>query len=387
MSTKTDQNKDNEIITITAADMPAVIQSHSDRLAWSLEHKGHRRGCTTPLFLALPGVGKSEISRHVADSLGRKYYDVRAGSYLPSDVRIPAINRETGSSCYFGNEEFPFVELPNVDADDAICVNWEELLDASLPMFKMCKQAMNDNSIGNLFFPENTLHVAVSNGLDHGCMSERMPLSNANRMAWYEVKPDLAGFQEWLEEVGLYPELAAFMRSNNDVPYDIDTNKWDGKSNFASFRTLEEFGKLVNSDLMVVENDKRYMKPIASDRLLRAKINAILGHKAGLKAYKYLELYEAVGSIESLLDDPENCDIPPELNKKWIVACKLAGYANKSNLNAVMTVAGRLTGGNSGKGFMGTFVAKSISKQKPSLKEEPRMRKWIGENFSDLCGR
>ena len=383
MST-TNQNKTNDIITITAADMPKIIESHADRLTWSLANKGHRRGLTTPLFLALPGVGKSEISRHVADTMDRNYYDVRAGSYLPSDVRIPAIDRERNSSRYYGNEDFPFVSIPDVNADDAICINWEELLDASLPMFKMCKQAMNDNSIGNLFFPENTLHIAVANGLDHGCMSERMPLSNANRLSWYEVKPDMTSFQEWLSDVGLYPELEAFMQSNNDVPYDLDVAKWDGKSNFASFRTLEELGKLINTDLMEVKGDQRYMKPLASDPLLKAKLNALLGYKACNKAFEFLHIYEAVGSIDNLLNDPTGCDIPSEMNKKWIVACKLAGTASKSNLDAVMTVAERLSGK---KGFMGTYVAKSICKQKPALQSEPRMRKWMGDNFSDLCGR
>jgi hypothetical protein len=176
------------------------------------------------------------------------------------------------------------------------------------------------------------------------------------------------------------------MQSNNDVPYDIDVPKWDGKSNFASFRTLEEFGKLINTDLIEVKNGQRYMKSLASDRLLNAKVNAILGYKASIKAIEFLHLYEAVGSINALLEDPNGCDIPEEMSKKWIVACKLAGVAVKSNLDAVMTVAGRLTGGG-GKGFMATYVAKSICKQKPSLKTEPRMRKWMGDNFSDLCGR
>lgn len=380
----TNDNKENEIITVTPGDIPAIIESHDSRLRWSLENKGHRRGLTTPLFLSPPGVGKSEIALLVSGKLGRRYFDVRAGSYLPSDVRIPAIDREAGSSRYYGNDEFPFKALPGINEDDAICINWEELLDASLPMFKMCKQAMNDNSIGSLHFPENTLHVAVANGLDDGCMSERIPLSNANRMAFYRVNPDMETFQNWLVEVGLYPELFAFMRSNNDVPFDIEPSKWDGKSNFASFRSLEEFGKLINTDLVKVDGDRRTLKPVESDRLFKAKVNAILGYKATGKALEFLKIYEAIGSIDELLQDPSGCKLPKEVTKIWVIACKLAGEASKSNLDAIMTVAERLTGKG---GFLGTYVAKSICNQKPKLKSEPRMVKWMAANAMDIIGR
>jgi len=387
MSTKTKNQNNDDVITITPSDMSDIIQSHNDRLDWQLANRGHRRGLTTPFFLALPGVGKSEISLFVSEQLGRKFFDVRAGNCLPSDLRIPAVDKEAEIARYFGNTELPFVTNPEVTEGDSILMLWDELLDASLPVQRVLKQAMNDNCIGNISFPENTLHIACANGLDHGCMSERLPLSNANRMAFYNVRPDLNGFQEWLSDIGLYPELEAFLQSNSDVPYDMDVSKWDGKSNFASFRTLEEFGKLINTDLVEIKGGARYLKPIDSDNLLLVKISAVLGHKAAHKALEYLKIYEAVGSIQNLLDDPQGCTIPSSLTKKWIVACKLAGAADQGNVSAVMTVAERLSSTSGGKGFMATYVAKSICKQKPKLSSTKAIKKWMGDNFMDLVGR
>lgn len=387
MSTKNKNQKDNEKISIVPSDMPDIIKSHEDRLEWQLRHKNNRQGLTTPFFLALPGVGKSEISRLVADQMGRKFFDVRAGNCLPSDMRLPTVNKEQKIAEYFGNTELPFISNPDIKEDTRVLMVWDELLDGSLAMQRVLKQAMNDNCIGNLHFPENTLHVAIANGMDHGCMSERLPLSNVNRLAFYNVSPDLSTFQEWLSDIGLYPELEAFLQSNNDVPYDVEVSKHDGASNFASFRTLEELGKLINTDLIKIENDQRYLEPISSDRLLKAKLNAILGYKVAMKAIEFLEIYESVGSIQNLLDDPTGCELPSSMTKKWIIACKLAGIADKGNIDDVMKVAKRLSGSSAGKGFLTTYVAKSIFSQKSSLQEHPALVEWCADNQLELCGR
>jgi hypothetical protein len=105
-----------------------------------------------------------------------------------------------------------------------------------------------------------------------------------------------------------------------------------------------------------------------------------------MKAVEWLELYDSIGSIQNLLNDPNGCTIPSELSKKWIIACKLSGIANEGNIKVVMQVAKRLSGAGA-KGFMTTYVAKSICKQKPSLQSNPAIVEWMGDNLSSLCGR
>ena len=52
-----------------------------------------------------------------------------------------------------------------------------------------------------------------------------------------------------------------------------------------------------------------------------------------------------------------------------------------------MTVAERLSSTSGGKGFMATYVAKSICKQKPDLASTPPVMKWMQSNVMDLVGR
>lgn len=384
--------KANEIITVSTSDIPEIIRSHHNRLRFSLERFGHRRGLTYPLFLSLPGVGKSESGYVTATALGRDHFDIRGGDILPSDVRLPAADLEREVAKYLGNSDFPFITKDgSVNADQSVLGVLDELLDANLPVQRMFKQLTNDNKIGNLRCPDDTLWVAFANGLEHGCSSERMPLSNANRTAWYEIPPSLDSFQEYLENHSYgYPVLEAFVRTNTDAVYDIDPKQWDGKSNFASFRTLEELGRLIESEWTEEtgtpedEDYKREFKGISHDRLAPAKLNAILGYTSAKKAQTFLQIFEAVGSIEDLLKHPDTCKIPNDIATKWVIACKLVGEATVQNVAAVMKIAERLLNRGS---FIEAYIAKAICKQKPKLQAEACMRKWMAENTLELCGR
>lgn len=388
MSNNPNDTKMNTAYEIVASDIPGVLQAHERELEWQLKVKGHRRGLQAAYFIALPGVGKSEIARTVADVMEREFIDIRAGNYIPSDLRLPGVDREAGVARYYGNEEYPFLR-EGVDPNGRYFIHSDEMGDATGVMHKVMKQIINDNCLGNLLLPENTLHAASANGLQHGCMSERMPLSNANRFAFYKIKPDVDGFMKWLEEIGLYPELFAFMQSNADAAYDIELTSWDGESNFASFRSLENIGKLLESNYAEYSDPERRegtrtLRPVLEDRLFMSQAVGRIGYKAAKKLESWLEIYETIGSLDRLLRDPEGCDIPSDSTTKWIIACKLVGESTEENVGPVMKIASRLTGR---KGFMAAYVAKAIAKSKPKLTSNPAIVQWMKDNTLEMVGR
>ena len=113
-----------------------------------------------------------------------------------------------------------------------------------------------------------------------------------------------------------------------------------------------------------MEEGTREFRGISQDRLAIAKLNAIMGYSAAKKAQAFLQIFEAVGSIEELLKNPDNCKIPSDLATKWVIACKLVGEATAENVSAIMRVAERLMSKGS---FIETYVAKAIWKQNPLL--------------------
>jgi len=384
MSKSKDTNTVNETITIVASDIPDILRMHERELEWQLEVKGNRLGLQTPYFVSEPGIGKSMLNMQVAESMGREFIDIRAGNYIPSDVRLPSVDREKGVAKYVGNEEFPFLRQ-GINPEGRYFIHSDEMGDASGVMHKIMKQIINDNCLGNLKLPDNTLHAASANGLAHGCMSERMPFSNANRYVFYHIKPDVDGWMTWLENLSMYPELFAFMKSNSDVPYDYDLASWDGESNFASFRSLENVGKLFESNYVKTDSEgKRVFTRPSEDPLFLPRVAGGIGYKAAKALLAWLEIYETVGSIETLLADPDNCTIPSDDTTKWIIACRLVGEATEENIDACMKVAYRLTGV---KGFMAAYVAKAIVKTKPNLSSTPTIVKWMKSNTLECLGR
>jgi len=377
--------KINDAVSISQSDMPHVFELFNDKLEWALKNIGHSRGLTTPLFLSMPWAGKTETGNAMAKAMGRLDYDARAGNFMPMDIRIPTVDKENNTCSYAGNTELPFVTANGpITPDSRVLLKWDEFLDASLAVMRIMKQAMNDGCVGNQRFPENTLQVAFANGLQHGCQSEALPLSSANRMAIYEIEPSVEGFQEHLASHGLFPELEAVVHSNIDIFYDIDVPTWDGRSNFASFRSVTEVGIHLNQFVEVDEHTGERMLHADRDRLLSANLNALVGYKAGKKIETAIQIIQSVGSIQNLLDDPTGAKIPSDPSMKWVVACKLTGMANEENVEACLKVASRLMGE---KSFMESYVGKCIAKQKPALNFHPALAKWRGDNVLELCGR
>lgn len=373
-------NKNSISVSINQRDLDDVIADHADRLDYMLKNHGSRDGLTHIMVTSMPGMSKSTAGKRAAKTTGRKYFEERAGNLLMGDLRIPGVDFEAGVAKFFANSAFPFVDTGKVKKKDRIIMVWDEFLDASDMMMKVLKQATNDNCIGSFVFPENTLHVAFANGMNHGCHSNRMPLSNANRAAWYELVPDAVGWQDWLQDEdggNASTEFKAMMSSNLDILFDIDVPKWDGRSNFASFRSAYEIDVLFQTKYIKVDDEGNRTFEFDRDPLLANRLQALVGPSAAQKLYGWLDLYKAVGSIDEILKNPTSCQLPDDIAKKWVVACKLAGEANDENLGAVFTIAERLLGAGS---FIEAYVGRSIYKDKPSLKKNPIFRKWLSDN-------
>lgn len=376
-------NKVNETISITPKLVLPTIIDHSERMDFQLKKLGHRRGLTTPVFQSPPGCGKTSIGLMAEEKLRRDGYGVCAGATNPADIRVPGVDMDKAITKYCGNTEFPFVGDTGVDEESRIIMKWDELFDAGIVVQRIFKQAFDENRIGNLRFPDNTLHVGFTNGLQHGCYSEKLSASFANRLAIYDVLPDPDDFLTWFKGQNLSPELEVLVEQNKDLFYDLDFQSWDGVSNFASFRTTTELAMYFETQLVIHTGDKRVFNH-HRDPLLRNKLQAILGEAAAIKVYAFLELMDAVGNIQDLLDNPSSHPIPNDITKKWVIALKLTNEADENNIGAIMTIAERLAGA---KSFFESFIAKSITQHRPSLSSHPSIVQWMQRDHNEICDR
>ena len=305
-------------------------------------------------------------------------------------------DREGGRADFLGTRELPFLGQEGVDPDGSYCILFDELRDASLPVQRIVKQAFNERRIGRLGFPPDTLMLAASNGLEHGCMSEALTMSVANRLMTVRVAPDLSEFITWLSGNGDMPEVVAFLSTNPTASYNIcgktrDAPACDGESNFSTHRTPYELGLRINAEwLDVDERGERSLSRASGDPLMHVKLAGILGREAAVLFEEWVKIYESIGSIEALLADPDNAPMPtgPDaMSRKWIIACKLVGVCDEERVGAVLRVAERMNPASQGRGFFKKFIAQSVATTNSSMLNHPELVRFRDENAAVLLGR
>lgn len=380
----TQEPKANEVFTITAADMPDILNDASDRLDWYIKTFGNRHGLATNVFVSPPGLGKTSISEQQAADRSRAYFDVCGGNMNTSDLRVPAVNWEEQVCRFIGNDELPFVGTNGLEEDSRVFLAWDEMWDAGTLVQRIQKQGLCSNKIGNNRFPINTLQAGFTNGSEHGCYVEKLAASFANRIIIHNVAPDPDVYlEQFLGPRALSIELEVIVRNNKDMFYQIDFKKWNGLDNFGSMRTVTEIAAYFETQLVSHENGKRVFD-YRRDPLLRHKLNSLVGSDAMHKIWAFLELMDAIGDFSELMAHPTTHPIPDDLTKKWIVALKLTNEADENNLEAVMTIASRLSGDG---GFLEAFVVQSITTHRPKLSSHPMVIKWAKKDKIAICDR
>lgn len=333
-------------VEIDVTDIPDVLERS--------EKSGNRK---PPLFLALPGVGKSQQHEAYAAATNRKFYDVRLGYYTPSDVRgFPVPNRDTHVMEFFVSEDFP------QDPDESCLIHWDELTNA-LPATQKCAlQGILDRKVGQFTFPRDSLMSASGNRTSHHSHCESLSMALVDRFAIYNVRPGVNGTIGYIQEIGGSPLVTAFLSQTAGALYDpeVVNDNWDGEENIPSARSFERLSELCCS--YESEDDA------ANDRLLQAHAAAYIGTKNGKLFANFVKLSAKVGDISNLIRDPEKCKLPEEMSIKWIIACKLVTAAKPETVGACLTIARRLVPDPDGRlAILETFVGKSMQRSRPEL--------------------
>lgn len=343
---------------ITTPDIPSVLERNMKA--------GNRK---PPLLLAIYGIGKSEQGAKFAEKFDMHYIDYRAAYKTFNDVRgfgVP--NREARKMEFLMDEDWDFAD------DKPNCLHLEELLNATPSVQKVLMQATLDRRIGKFKFPSDTFMFASSNRLAHKTGVERMLAALADRFAIYHIRPDLKSFQNHLENFGQSQEVLAFINANTDAPYNFDPKQWDGETNIPTFRSFMRLDELISSYSDAVE--------ASADPLLSAHACSCVGPKYGPMFAQFVKLVTKIGDIGKMLDEADTCKVPNEPDLKWLIACRLVAAADRHNLDAVLTLAHRLTASDADwksqkdPNAMQTFVANGLRNRRKDLLRTPQLLDW-----------
>ena len=167
-----------------------------------------------------PGLGKSDISRQVAEELGYIYHDIRPMLMERVDLLgVPYVSPERRT--LWASPGF----LPDQQSQEKHFLNLEELPNARPDMQSALYQLVLDRRCGDYQLPPGARLVACGNRLQDRGGVHRMPAPLASRFVHVELETSVDDWLEWAVNHGIDPDILFFLRFQGDCLNDFDPRR------------------------------------------------------------------------------------------------------------------------------------------------------------------
>lgn len=169
-----------------------------------------------PVFIwGGPGIGKSDMMRHVAAAKKLPLQDLRALLLDPVDLRgLPYLEAGYQDPAIQGTPQREARwAAPNFLPRDGEGILFLDELNAAPPMVQAsCYQLVLDRRIGEYRLPNGWAIVAAGNRQSDRGVTHQMPSPLRNRFTHLSFEVDLQEWCEWAIRASIRPEVIAFLR-------------------------------------------------------------------------------------------------------------------------------------------------------------------------------
>lgn len=160
----------------------------------------HAASCRRPIFVwGPPGIGKSQISRQVADELGFNFFeDLRLSQMDPTDLRgipVPSTDEEGNAVARWSPPHFYRRQTLRADGGKAFYM-FDEMNSAPQSIQAAAYQIVLDRRIGDFKLGPNDFVMAAGNRETDRGATFKMPTPLMNRFVHIELRHD---FDDWQE--------------------------------------------------------------------------------------------------------------------------------------------------------------------------------------------
>ena len=273
-----------------------------------------------PTFLwGPPGVGKSQLTRQVADALKHNLIDLRLSQLDPVDLRgIPHVNGD--GRTHWAQPDM----LPREDRDGPQGVLFLDELNAAPPaMAAAAYQLVLDRKLGDYDLPDGWVVIAAGNRETDRGVTSTMPTPLANRFAHFEFEVSVKDWTTWATRTGLPGELPGFIRYRPELLLDFEPKRKEKA--FPSPRSWEAVGKLVIAGGATVNS-----------------YGALVGRGAASEFAAFCKLWKKLPDIAHILAKPDSASVPNDPGLLFAVSAAIAMHATADNFERVARYAARL---------------------------------------------
>lgn len=275
-------------------------------LELALDISATEGGVETVLALGMPGIGKTEIPKGVAERLGIGFKRLVVPQYDEVDFRgVPEVNERKRTVFY------PTEELPHADRDGAVGILMADELPSGKPGVQVIwHQLMDSGTLGTLYkLPPGWIIMATGNRDEDGAFVHTLPTTVRRRTAVYTLEPNFEDWKKWaLDSQQIEPEILSFLNKNPNEFIIFDPDK--PSTNYALPSTWHKLARYIRA------LKRRSETPGLEGVLAR------VGEGAGAKFHGWYKIWKEVPDIDAILAGTEK-KIPEKMDIQWCVVSSL----------------------------------------------------------------
>lgn len=270
-------------------------------------------------LLGNSGVGKSDVVRQAAASLGIEVRDLRLSQCDPTDLRGVPSTLE-GKTYWNHPANFPEEGTEGIFFLDEITSALPAVLAASY-------QLILDRALGDYVVPDGWIIVAAGNFKSDRGVTYTIPAPLMNRMSMFKIETTLEDFLNHGAVNGLDPRVMAFLGDRADLLHKF--GKEDYGKQFPTPRSWFSIG-----DVLQLEQEPA----------VRAEsIQADVGIEAGIVFESFMRVWETMPSINKILTEPDSVAIPESTDLRYCVTMGLAARITEENFDNAWSYLKRFT--------------------------------------------
>jgi hypothetical protein len=299
-----------------------------------------------PLIVGAPGVGKTDIVRAAAASIGMDVVLMHPAISDPTDYKGLPFAHPGATAAVF----LPYGDLAAlVGATRPTLAFLDDLGQAPAAVQAALMQLILGRQVGQHRVPDCVTFAAATNRRqDRAGVGQLLEPVKSRFDTIIEVEADIDGWAQWALGASIAPELIAFLRWRSEL-----LSKFEPSAdirNSPSPRGWASVGRLLAAGLESVE-----------------LTTGAVGQGAAVELHSFLRTWQSLPNIAELLRDPAAAMLPPSHRPDvaYAIAAKLASIADAATFGAIVQYCDRLTADSQAE--VSILIVRDCVKKNPKL--------------------
>lgn len=301
-----------------------LIERHLD-----LFFNYNRRNIVAVNLEGPPGIGKTDLIAQLAEKFQAGFLDFPLIIWDQVDFRgVPYT--KPGKDGMETHWAMP-AELPKEGRGILFLDEFKQ----SYPSIQNCaSRLILARKLGEYRVPENWFIILASNRDTDKAGTHKMASFLNNRVAHYEIAPNVEEWQNWAVREGIHPSIIAFMKIRPHLLHDFDPDR----KAFPSPRSWAFFSELLGE----VQLKDGTRTPPCKLEDVPAFATATVGEATAAEFFPFFQQTARLPSFEEIVADPKKTPVPTDPSPSYAVAVMVAMRCNEKNIDKAWEYMDRL---------------------------------------------